>query len=89
MSVQVDINALFVELVAKNMVACGETRQLPGSVNMWRIACMLFKGGNKEAAKQGLSDILRQAWGAEDIKFTVPKSGKPGQFDCTFRSDLY
>jgi len=89
MSVQVDVSALFVKLVAKQNVACGETRQLPGAKNMWRISCMLFHGANKEAAKEGLASFLRQAWDAEDIKFTIPKGGKPGQFDCTFRSDVY
>jgi hypothetical protein len=89
MSVEVDVRRLFVELVASENVACAETYQIVGSRNMWRVECMLYRGGNKEKAKAGLTKFLQQAWGAEDIKFTVAKGSKPGQFCCTFRSDIF
>jgi len=86
MSVQVDVNALFVELVAKENVACGETKQVVGTLNDWTIECSLYKPGNKERAKSGLTAFLQQAWNAENIKFFQEHSAPAHKFWCRFTS---
>ncbi len=89
MSVQVNVNELFLELIAKEMVACGETRQIVPSVNRWEIECMLFVGGNKERAKAGITKFLQEVWRAQGIRFYVKHKARPGQFWCSFQSDDY
>lgn len=89
MSVQVDVNALFVEYVAKEMVACGETRKVGDGLTRWIIECILFKPGNKERAKNGITKFLQEAWHATDIKFTTKHGCKPGQFWVVFSSDEF
>jgi len=89
MSVQIDVSKLFVELVAKEMVACGEVKWMPGHANRWRVDCTLYRPGNKERAKAAIADFLRQAWSADDIKFNTKKGASPWNFCVTFRSDVF
>lgn len=86
MSVQVDVNAAYVELVAKQMVSCGTTKQNPGFPNQWTVDCQLYHGGNKEKAKEGIAEFLRFAWRATDIVFFTKHGAKPGQFWVRFTS---
>lgn len=89
MSVQVDVNARFVELVAKEMVACGECKQVIGSNDLWTIECMLHEGGNKEKAKAGIQAFITEVWDARDVSFFVKHGSRPGKFWVKFRSDLF
>ena len=89
MSAQVDVNALFLELVAKEMVACGETKHVERSLTDWCIECVLFKPGNKDRAKSGITRFLQEAWHASNIRFATRIGCKPGQFWVTFSSDEF
>jgi hypothetical protein len=86
MSVQVDVNALFVELVAKEMIGCGETKQVIGYDNQWTIACTEYEGANRERYKAGLASFLQQVWRATEIVFYTKHGAKPGQFWVRFTS---
>ena len=87
MSVQVDVNALFMDLVGSRMVACGETKQVVPSGNKWTVECWLYHPGNKEDAKAGITQFLQQAWRASEIRFFQKHGARPGQFWVSFSSD--
>src|SRR5258708_27973015 len=84
MSVQVNVNELFLALIAKEMVACGETRQIVPSVNRWEIESMLFVGGNKETAKAAITKFLQEGWRAPAISIFAKHQARARQFLWSF-----
>lgn len=86
MSVQKNVNELYMDLVGKQMCACGEVRHVENSLTKWTMECQLYKPGNKEKAKDGIRQFLQECWEAEEIKFFTKHGSKPGQFWVSFKS---